>query len=415
MSSKRLRIAVWHNLPSGGGKRALYDHVRGLIGRGHEVEIWCPEQADREYLPLSDLATEHRLPMDRSVSTRRFTLDSVFHNQRAMRQQLRAARLHAEQCAAEMAGSRFDVLFANSCQFHAASCLARCVDLPSVLYLQEPFRHLYEARPEWPWAMEPDEPSRSVKARLKAWSDLQALRLQAREERANAAAFDRLLVNSQFSRESVARAYGLDARVCYLGVDSDLFQPTGVERGNHVIGCGSIHPPKGVDLAIQAVSGIDEAARPKLIWVANQIDDKHRNEVECLAVESGVEFSVRHLIPDRELIDLLSTAVAMIYTARLEPFGFAPLEANACGAPVVAVAEGGVRETVRDGFNGLSVSNRDPNALAQALCRLIDNQELARTMGRQGRQMVLRDWSDKAAVARLEGFLLRTVERANDD
>ena len=59
-----MRIAVWHNLPSGGGKRALYYHVRGLVERGHSVEAWCPSTSDRNYLPLSELITEHVLPID---------------------------------------------------------------------------------------------------------------------------------------------------------------------------------------------------------------------------------------------------------------------------------------------------------------------------------------------------------------
>src|ERR1700741_4653805 len=58
-----MRIAVWHNLPSGGVKRALYDHVRGLVARGHTVEAWCPPSADQTYLPLSDLVLEHVVPL----------------------------------------------------------------------------------------------------------------------------------------------------------------------------------------------------------------------------------------------------------------------------------------------------------------------------------------------------------------
>ena len=54
-----MRIAVWHNLPSGGGKRALYDHVRGLVTRGHTVEAWCPPSANCEFLSLSSLIREH--------------------------------------------------------------------------------------------------------------------------------------------------------------------------------------------------------------------------------------------------------------------------------------------------------------------------------------------------------------------
>src|SRR4029077_15320824 len=55
----KMRIAVWHNLPSGGGKRALYYHIRGLVERGHSVEAWCPPTSDRHYLSLSELITEH--------------------------------------------------------------------------------------------------------------------------------------------------------------------------------------------------------------------------------------------------------------------------------------------------------------------------------------------------------------------
>src|SRR5260370_35177388 len=59
-----MKIAVWHNLPSGGGKRALYYHVRGLVEKGHSVEAWCPSTSDRNYLPLSEVITEHVAPID---------------------------------------------------------------------------------------------------------------------------------------------------------------------------------------------------------------------------------------------------------------------------------------------------------------------------------------------------------------
>ena len=59
-----MKIAVWHNLPSGGGKRALYDHVSGLVARGHEVEVWAPPTAHREYLPLGRIVREHIVPLD---------------------------------------------------------------------------------------------------------------------------------------------------------------------------------------------------------------------------------------------------------------------------------------------------------------------------------------------------------------
>src|SRR5437773_12267925 len=59
-----MRIAVWHNLPSGGGKRALYEHIRGLVQRGHYVEACCPPTASETYLPLSPMIKEHIMPLN---------------------------------------------------------------------------------------------------------------------------------------------------------------------------------------------------------------------------------------------------------------------------------------------------------------------------------------------------------------
>src|SRR6476660_8489805 len=59
-----MRIAIWHNLPSGGGKRALYNQIRGFLKRGHEVESWCPPTADQKYFPFGEIIPEHVMPLD---------------------------------------------------------------------------------------------------------------------------------------------------------------------------------------------------------------------------------------------------------------------------------------------------------------------------------------------------------------
>ena len=76
--------------------------------------------------------------------------------------------------------------------------------------------------------------------------------------------------------------------------------------------------------------------------------------MRSLAESHEVTFDARRSIDDSELVETLNRATAMVYAPRLEPFGLAPLEANACGLPVVAVAEGGVRETIIDGVNGFA-------------------------------------------------------------
>jgi glycosyltransferase involved in cell wall biosynthesis len=98
----------------------------------------------------------------------------------------------------------------------------------------------------------------------------------------------------------------------------------------------------------------------------------------------------------------------MVYAPRLEPFGLAPLEANACGLPMIAVAEGGVRESVIDGVNGFLVPNQ-PRMMAHAIERLIHDKDLAAQLGKNGWKIVQQKWSVNAAVERLERQLTQVA------
>ena len=87
------------------------------------------------------------------------------------------------------------------------------------------------------------------------------------------------------------------------------------------------------------------------------VDEKYWLEMVELARSLNVTLEVKKMVTDEQLVRLLSGAICMVYSSNLEPFGFAPLEANACGTPVIAVAEGGVRETIiheKNGFGDFS-------------------------------------------------------------
>src|SRR5262249_39058602 len=112
-----------------------------------------------------------------------------------------------------------------------------------------------------------------------------------------------------------------------------------------------------------------------------------------------------------ELVDVLNRAAMMVYAPRLEPFGMAPLEGNACGLPVVAVAEGGIRETIVDGVNGLLVE-ADPEAMARGVRDLVEEDDQAPALGEAGVRVVDERWSLEAAEQRLEAHLDRAVSSA---
>src|SRR5438046_6824884 len=109
---------------------------------------------------------------------------------------------------------------------------------------------------------------------------------------------------------------------------------------------------KGADRALKARASIPKGQRPRLLWVGNGADPQYLHDIKRLAEELEVDFVFKSHVDESTLISYLQQSFAMIYTPRLEPFGYAPLEANLCGLPVVGIAEGGVRETIIDVVNG---------------------------------------------------------------
>jgi len=399
-----MRIAIWHNLPSGGAKRALYDQVRRLTERGHVVICWRLDVVDDSYLPLSTLATEHVVRQKEVGGHWTISYNEALHRMRAFDDACR-------ECARQIDEGNFDVVFVNGAVDYGVPYVLRHLRTKKVLYLQEPCRFLYEARPELPWVSGAPldlfsslfEPSKLIAN----YSNLETLRIRAKQEWLNVNASDLLLVNSYFSRESVLRAYGTEAKVCYLGVDTRLFRDLRLARQRFLVGLGSLEMTKGVALAVEAVALLAEP-RPPLIWIANSRDKDYETVVRDLAQRHQIDLRIQFRISDEELVKTLNEAWLLIYTSRLEPFGLAPLEANACGCPVVGIAEGGIRETVVDGVNGLLVEP-DAQSVAIGVERLLNDPTLARKIGDDAVKHIHERWRVEDSIERLESWLSKTV------
>ena len=194
-----MKIAVWHNLPSGGGKRALYYHVRGLVERGHELSCWSLDTADQSYLPLSEFAPERIVNASSNQRPKRLT-ERWTRSFNSAVDRMRAFDEACQVCAEEIEAGDFDLLFANTAFYYNVPYILRHSKIKKVLYLQESCRYLYEARPILPWvASAPDELNTRLfepRKLMATYPNLQTLRIQAKQEWLNIQACDRLLVNS---------------------------------------------------------------------------------------------------------------------------------------------------------------------------------------------------------------------------
>jgi glycosyltransferase involved in cell wall biosynthesis len=114
-----------------------------------------------------------------------------------------------------------------------------------------------------------------------------------------------------------------------------------------------------------------------------------------IAAEEGV-FDRVEFLGSRgrsELRAYYAAADVFVTTPWYEPFGITPLEAMACGTPVVGADVGGIKYSVRDGQTGFLVPPKDPAALADRLAQLARDPDLLRRMGRRARLRALANFT----------------------
>jgi len=182
----------------------------------------------------------------------------------------------------------------------------------------------------------------------------------ARWDARTAGRVDRYVAISQHVARRIGRYYNREAAIVYPPVDTSFYQPDHTARGPWALMVTALVPYKRADLAIEAC----RRARVPLRIVG---DGPDRATLERLA-GSGVEFLGTR--SDEELRTLYQSAAAVLLPGE-EDFGIVPVEAQACGRPVVALARGGALETVVDGVTGVLVSDSTAQAFADGITRAL--------------------------------------------
>ncbi|MBC8509849.1 MAG: glycosyltransferase family 4 protein [Anaerolineales bacterium] len=400
-----MNIAIYHNLTSGGSKREAFEFARQFVHAGHTVHLYYPSTANEQFLPLTrtvqgsfNIKLNLLSPVQLRIPGLRKYLDLVGLGVNV----LRLKRL-AQKVAGVIDSGEYDFAFIHHDRIVQSPYLLRYLKTPSVYFCNEPMREFYEPSIQRPY----QQPKTLVNQFQEYW--YKPFRwiskgLVRAEDRRNVRWASLLFANSFFSAESIYRAYGVRARVSYLGVDAEKFRPLNLERQNIVLSVGAVSPLKGYDFLIEALGLFAEAKRPKLVIVGNTASTGETSFLKELAEQRGIVVEFRVNVSEDDLVWFYNQARALVYAPVLEPFGLAPLEAMACGTPVVAVQEGGVRESVIDGVSGLLVQ-RDAAAFAEALHRVLNNPALARELGENGRIEVQRFWTWAHAYDRVSGHL----------
>jgi glycosyltransferase involved in cell wall biosynthesis len=220
----------------------------------------------------------------------------------------------------------------------------------------------------------------------------------ARWDRATAGRVDEFVANSRYVAGRIRRYYNRGSTVVYPPVDTAFYRPgddrSAARSGFLVV--SALVPYKRLDIAIDAC----RAAGAPLSIVGSG------PELARLQALAGPDVRFLGWRSDDEIRELYRTSEAALLPG-VEDFGMVPVEAQACGCPVVALAEGGASETVIDGETGVLVPEATSGAFADALDRVrrlsLDDDHLRQHALSFSRERFLSDFSavvDRAVRAK---------------
>lgn len=246
---------------------------------------------------------------------------------------------------------------------------------------------------------------------------------------------DRIIAECPQDRDDLINLYDADpARIDVIGcgVDIDELHSAGRRARTElgladdefvVLQLGRMVPRKGVDNVIRAIGCLkrDHGIRARLLIVGGESPDPDpiaTPEIGRLMAVADQE-DVRSLVtfvgqrPRPMLRHYYSAADVFVTTPWYEPFGITPLEAMACGTPVIGANVGGIKHTVLDDVTGYLVPPNDPAALAERLARFHRNPELARAFGRAGIRHVRTHYTWKKIAEQVADVYAATAQPAH--
>lgn len=235
----------------------------------------------------------------------------------------------------------------------SSHCAAKAVVTPGrarhICYCHSPMRYAWD---QFDAYFGPERAGRAASR----WFYRPIMARLARWDAATAGRVHRFIANSRYVAARIRRYYNREASIVYPPVDTVFYRPADVSPESHFLIVSALVPYKRIDLAIEACRRTGAELR-----IAGDGPEHQR-----LARQAGGHVKFLGAIPDDALRDQYRRARAVILPGE-EDFGIVPVEAQACGRPVVALGRGGALETVIDGETGVLFDDPTPESLAGAL------------------------------------------------
>jgi len=331
----------------------VHDWLTGMRGGEKVLEVFC------ELFPEADLWTLVHVPgaVSARIEDRR-----VFTSPLSRLPGIARSYRHFLPLFPTLIG-RFD-LSGYDLVLSSSSCVAKGAHRPPggrhVSYVFSPMRYVWDRYDDYFGPGRAGTLTRAAMATVRG--PLQ------RWDRESAERVDVFVTLSEFVAERIRRYYGRESEVIPPPVDTDFFRPGGEAPGEEWLVVSAFAPYKRLDVAVRAA----EQAGVPLAVVGTGPEEK------ALRRAAGPRTRFLGWVSPEELAELYGRCRGFLFPA-VEDFGIGPVEAMACGRPVVVLGEGGTRETVigarwegdpggaTSGATGLLVPEQTPEAFARAI------------------------------------------------
>ncbi len=347
-----MKIALFHELDPGGARRGANEFAKALKNKGHTVDLYYIDQKknedERKY--YSDVFFYMFTPRTWSGGNWKVKLykDTV---------ELYKLYVLHKRIAGDIEKKGYDFAFVHGSKFTQAPFLLGLLHILSLYYCQEPLRMIYD-------------PLFTTLPNLhmfkKQYEQLTRYTKKVLDSR-NIKKADKVLANSTYTRQNIYNAYGITAEVCHMGVDTKRFYPT-VKKDTDILFIGSRDEFDGYPLFQQSIQHMQRKA--KIIYLI-------RGET--------------WLANDTALRDCYSRSRIVICFGYNEPFGLIPLEAMSCGSVVVALDEGGYKDSIKNNKTGILVK-KDAKYIAKTLDTLLDNKAFLKQLAKNAITDMHENW-----------------------
>jgi len=169
---------------------------------------------------------------------------------------------------------------------------------------------------------------------------------------------DYLIADSSFIAKRIRKSWGRDSTVIYppVEIEDAIYYE---KKEDYYVTLSRLVEYKRVDLIVEA---FNEMPKKKLVIIG---DGRAKRKLQDMA-NSNITFS--GYLPREEAMKIVSRAKGFIFMPK-EDFGIVPIEAQACGTPVIAYGKGGALETVKEGKTGLFVEEQNKESLKKAILK----------------------------------------------